>query len=101
MPVILTELEAFNVWMRADRSEASKLQRPLPGDALQDVTRGHRSDGGDRAGEPLTNSVDISGLLTMAFCRPADPVASVPDETTPHRSVSGDNVRWPPRSLAP
>jgi putative SOS response-associated peptidase YedK len=45
MPVILREPEEINVWMRADWSEASALQRPLPDDALQIVARGERKDG--------------------------------------------------------
>lgn len=44
MPVILTEPDEFEVWLQADWKEASKLQRPLPDDALQIVARGHRSD---------------------------------------------------------
>ncbi|MEX6508956.1 SOS response-associated peptidase [Jiella sp. M17.18] len=45
MPVILTTADEMDVWMRADWSEASVLQRPLPNGALRIVARGERKDG--------------------------------------------------------
>lgn len=45
MPVILTEPDQIDVWMRAARHEAAALQRPLPDWALQIVAKGERKDG--------------------------------------------------------
>ncbi len=46
MPVILTEPEEIDVWLRAEWSEASALQRPLPDGALRVVAKGERRDEG-------------------------------------------------------
>jgi putative SOS response-associated peptidase YedK len=46
MPVILKDPNEFELWMTAPWSEAAKLQRPLPDDALRIVARGERQDGG-------------------------------------------------------
>jgi len=46
MPVILTEPDEIDLWMRADWAEASALQRPLPDGALQVVARGELKDEG-------------------------------------------------------
>jgi putative SOS response-associated peptidase YedK len=44
MPVILSTLEEYDVWLSAPTEEALKLQRPLPGDMLQIVAKGSKSD---------------------------------------------------------
>ena len=45
MPVILTEQDEIDVWLRADWSEAKALQRPLPDGALRIVATGEKRDG--------------------------------------------------------
>ncbi|MCW7546116.1 SOS response-associated peptidase [Aurantimonas litoralis] len=50
MPVILTRPDEIDVWMRADWSEASGLQRPLPDSSLRIVARGNRKDEAGEAG---------------------------------------------------
>ena len=44
MPVILTKPEEIEIWMTAPAEEALKLQRPLPGGALETVARGVKKD---------------------------------------------------------
>ena len=45
MPAILTTAEEFDVWLRADWSEAKVMQRPLPDGALRIVATGEKRDG--------------------------------------------------------
>ncbi len=45
MPVILTDPDDLATWLTAPATDALRLQRPLPDDALRIVARGERSDG--------------------------------------------------------
>ena len=45
MPVILTTAAEVDLWLWAKTPDALELQRPLPDDALRNVSRGERSDG--------------------------------------------------------
>ena len=45
MPVILTEPDEIDAWMRAPWEHAKALQRPLPASELQIVARGIKKDG--------------------------------------------------------
>jgi putative SOS response-associated peptidase YedK len=45
MAVILTTPEEIDAWMTEPASEALRLQRPLPDDALVIVARGTKQDG--------------------------------------------------------
>jgi putative SOS response-associated peptidase YedK len=44
MPVILASPEEYEIWLTAPAEEALKLQRPRPGDMLEIVAEGQRSD---------------------------------------------------------
>jgi putative SOS response-associated peptidase YedK len=45
MPVILTQRDEVEAWLKAPIGEALRLQRPLPDDALRILARGEREDG--------------------------------------------------------
>jgi putative SOS response-associated peptidase YedK len=45
MPVILTDADEMDAWLRADWKEAAQLQRPLPDGTLALVATGERADG--------------------------------------------------------
>jgi putative SOS response-associated peptidase YedK len=44
MPVILTTIEEFDLWLEGETVEALKLQRPLPDGMLDIVARGEKED---------------------------------------------------------
>ncbi|MBB3997612.1 putative SOS response-associated peptidase YedK [Aureimonas pseudogalii] len=59
MPVILTDSDEMDVWLRAPWREAAKLMRPWPEEGLAIVARGRRQDAGRSA--PATMSETVPG----------------------------------------
>lgn len=45
MPVLLTDPEAWAIWLEAPVEEALRLQQPLPDALIREVARGERADG--------------------------------------------------------
>jgi len=56
MPVILTDPDEMDVWLRAPWREAAKLMRPWPDDGLEIVARGRRQDAGRAVPEPSSSA---------------------------------------------
>jgi putative SOS response-associated peptidase YedK len=44
MPVLLTTEQEFDTWLEGPIEQAIRLQRPLPNELLQIVTKGEKSD---------------------------------------------------------
>jgi putative SOS response-associated peptidase YedK len=65
MPVILTQEDEREIWLRAPWPEAARLARPLPDGALTIVARGSKQDGADDMPVPPPRSIGPHSRLLL------------------------------------